>query len=168
MQIFSNKPYVWHIFLQTFRTQMAFFTRLSQALAALTGAPARLVCEFIPSMKLTSHGFPHENQWLEDGSFLMGWPIFQGRTVSFMECIIYDGCLIKYIFFLLHLHMCDGLFHFRLSDGPMVVVSPPISKKSRWLKSSFPVETWMISLMLRLLVVWLDGFVLTCIHEVAF
>ena len=74
---------------------------------------------FIPSMKLTSHGFSPWKSMAGRWNFLLGWPIFQGRTVSFMECIIYDGCLIKY-YSLLHLHMCDGLFPFQIvrwSDG---------------------------------------------------
>ena len=38
----------------------------------------------LPSLKLTAKA--PENGWLEDDPFLLGWSIFQVRTVSFREC----------------------------------------------------------------------------------
>ena len=50
-----------------------------------TSIPVVVVLRFkaIASLK---HFVP-KNGWLEDDPFLLGWPIFRGKHVSFRECI---------------------------------------------------------------------------------
>ena len=66
-----------------------------------------------------------ENRWLEDDPFLLGWPIFRGRTVSFRECNSSH-------FQSVTLHLFSFLFFSRILPWKITIKPPPFGSEYFW------------------------------------